>query len=195
MVIHEDADLIPGVLSPEIAEKYFNLLMAEIPWQSTLKTIDGSEKKLKRQMAYAYDRVVEYQFGNFTLPGIAWTPTLLELKEIVEKTLDIKFNSVLLNRYDDGKDEIKWHSDKEEQLGDNPVIGCLNLGSTRKFHFIKKSENKTDSVKMFCELSAGDLLVMKENCQKNWLHAILPEKEIKTPRISLTFRWVHDEKF
>ncbi len=34
----------------------------------------------------------------------------------------------------------------------------------------------------------GDLLIMLDNCQENWLHAILKEKEIKDPRISLTFR-------
>ena len=86
----------------------------------------------------------------------------------------------------DGKDEIKWHSDSEPQLGENPIIATVNLGATRTFRFV----NKETGEKIAIPLDHGDLLMMHENCQKNYKHAILPEKSVKEPRISLTFRKV-----
>jgi len=95
---------------------------------------------------------------------------------------------VLLNLYEDGKDEIGWHFDKEKQLGPEPLIVCLNLGAGRKFSF----KNKVDKtlIKEYW-VQAGDLLVMGRECQKNWFHAILKDLSITQPRISLTFRWVY----
>ena len=67
----------------------------------------------------------------------------------------------------------------------------MNLGATRKFWFRKK---ESGSEKFFYEVENGDLLIMGENCQKNYLHAILKEPEVKEPRISLTYRFNFEEK-
>lgn len=188
-IINDDVIYISGFMSIEKSDELFKILLNDPKWHNELRTIDGSVKKIKRKMAYVYDRVVDYKYGNFILPGDVWTDTLSSVKYLIEAASYGKFNSVLLNLYEDGKDEIKWHSDKEEQLGPNPVIASLNLGATRNFHMLKKETGE----KIKIPLSNGDLLVMGKDCQQNWLHAILPEKEIKEPRISLTFRWVHDD--
>lgn len=94
---------------------------------------------------------------------------------------------MLLNLYENGKDEIRWHSDKEDQLGDEPVIACVNLGATRKFHFLEKETGN----KKFYNVANGDLLIMGDQCQKKFLHAILKEKDVTEPRISLTYRKVY----
>jgi len=59
------------------------------------------------------------------------------------------------------------------------------LGATRKFWLQEKKEN---GQRWNIPLANGDLLFMEKNCQKNLLHAILKEKDVKDPRISLTFR-------
>lgn len=185
---NNDVEYLPKFLDSTLSTHYFNYLRDNVKWANTLKTVDGTFKKIKRKMAYFYDKIVDYKYANFFLPGQVWTPELATLRNLVEEPTGLKFNSVLLNMYENGKDEIKWHSDKETQLGENPVIVSLNLGATRKFHMLAKANGG----KMFYPLSHGDLLIMKENCQKNWLHAILPEKEVTEPRISLTFRWVYE---
>ena len=63
----------------------------------------------------------------------------------------------------------------------------MNFGATRKFWFLNKATNE----KFYHELNNGDLLVMGENCQQNYLHAILKDSTVKEPRISLTFRFNH----
>lgn len=189
--MNENTTHYSGFLSPEHADTLFRELLTQTPWHKWIKTSTGREQKLKRRMAYMYSREVEYKYGQFVLPGMLITPIIQTTIDLIKVRFGLNFNSVLLNCYDNGKDSINWHSDKEDQLGPNPIIGSLNLGATRKFHFMRK----TNGEKMHVELAHGDFFVMDENCQPNWLHAILPEPEITTPRISLTFRWVYDDKF
>jgi alkylated DNA repair dioxygenase AlkB len=137
-------------------------------------------------MAYLHEPPVDYLYAGLTLPGASLNDDIHGLIVLFKEKLTLDFNSVLLNYYQDGKDKINWHSDKEDQLGINPIIGSLNLGATRKFHFLRKSTGEKLSV----DLSHGDFFVMESGCQENFLHAILPEKHVKDPRISLTFRRV-----
>lgn len=187
--MNSDVEYIKSFYRESWANHYFDYLYKNVKWADELKTVDGSTKKIKRKMAYFYDRKVDYKYANFILPGEVWINELEEIKELIEYLSFGKYNSVLLNLYEDGKDEIKWHSDKEPQLGENPVIAMLNLGATRTFHMI----NKETGEKQAWPLSNGDLFIMGADCQKNWLHAILPEKDVTGPRISLTFRWVYDD--
>jgi alkylated DNA repair dioxygenase AlkB len=173
---------------PSTAEFFFNKVLNHTTWHQILKTEDGSEVKLKRKMAYVHENGIPYRYSNLILPTESkWKHPLDSLLKAV-RTVHPPLNSVLLNLYESGKDVINWHSDKEEQLGPNPKILCLNLGATRKFHFLCKATGE----KTFYEVGNGDLLIMKENCQRDYLHAIRKEPEVKDARISLTFRYVKD---
>ncbi len=186
---NDDIIFDKGFINSDIATSFFGMLMTTIEWHKTLLNMKNEPIEINRRMAYIYDKPVIYKYAGLQLQGSVWTNELLEIKQILESKTKYKFNSVLLNLYETGKDEIRWHSDKESQLGEKPVIACINLGAGRTFHFAKKGE-KDCKTGYFVE--NGDLLIMLENCQDNWLHAILPEKSIKEPRISLTFRWVYE---
>lgn len=171
-----------------VTKETFTELSTSTIWHEELISLkDGTKVKINRKMAYiSDDGEKDYTYAGLSFPGQSWhSNTLLAMCDRLRKDCSYGFNSVLLNLYKDGKDEIKWHSDKEECLGENPVIACINLGATRKFWFRKKEPM---SEKFFYEVEDGDLLIMGENCQKNYLHAILKEKEVTEPRISLTFR-------
>lgn len=161
-------------------------LIVTTEFHEFVKDSDDNLIKLKRKMAYHSFNGEDYKYANFTLTGSHFNTVTGYLLKIVNEYFNYDFNSVLLNYYKDGRDEIKWHSDKETQLGSNPVILTLNFGATRKFHFLEKATGE----KSFEVLNSGDVLIMKENCQENYLHAILKESEVKEPRISLTFRKV-----
>lgn len=184
---NEDITYIPNYLSTEYSQALFNHLEKDINWTDIVIAPSGEKVKLNRKVAYIADRQKEYFYANlkFETENGIWTPLLKELKDNLNAQYNQKFNSVLLNFYPDGKSEIRWHSDKEFCLGDKPVIGCINLGATRKFWLQEKREN---GAKWNIPLSSGDLLFMNENCQENLLHAILKEKEVTGSRISLTFR-------
>lgn len=168
--------------------QYFEDLLDNFGWHKILKRSEtGEDVSIPRKMGYVSDVPTIYKYAGLELPGTIWNESLLKIKAALLKETGINFNSVLLNLYENGKDEIKWHSDKEEQLGDRPVIACVNLGASRTMHFgrIGRKDQKRSLM-----LRDGDLLIMREECQRRWVHAIPKEKSVKEPRISLTFRVV-----
>ena len=183
----KDILLLRNFLETEYSNECFNFLLNNISWKNILKTDDGVDKKINRKMSYVYDKKIIYRYTNLNLEGETWNDKLLDIRDKINNETGFYTNSVLLNLYETGKDEIRWHSDKEDIIGNNPVIPMINLGASRTFWFKNKESGETLSYK----LNNGDLLVMLENCQINWLHAILKEKEIKEPRISLTYRKVN----
>jgi alkylated DNA repair dioxygenase AlkB len=189
-------EVFPSIFSEEYNDNLFETLLQDVHWHKILTHFEtGEPKKISRRMAYMADKVVDYKYDKFVFPGQAWEPKLEKLCSKLGKidgpwspeTLG-DYNSVLLNLYEDGKDEIRYHSDKEDQLGFDPEIGCYNLGATRKFHFLDKDTGS----KFFYEVKHGDFLKMKSGCQAKFLHSIKQEKEVTQPRISLTFRKVYD---
>jgi alkylated DNA repair dioxygenase AlkB len=53
----------------------------------------------------------DYTYSHRTSPPTSWTPTLLTVKAEVEAAAGGKCNSVLVNRYENGKDSVRWHAD------------------------------------------------------------------------------------
>ena len=126
-----------------------------------------------------------YTYSNTTKRALAWKKELSELKQIVEKYAETKFNSCLLNFYHNGNEGMGWHSDDEESLGkNNNTIASLSFGAERKFSFKHKQTKQIISVVP----EHGSLLVMKGATQSNWLHSLPKSKTITQPRINLTFR-------
>ena len=109
---------------------------------------------------------------------------LVNLKKIVENHSNTKFNSCLLNLYDDGNVGVGWHSDDEKSIEYNSSIASISLGAERKFTFKHKKSNETISLL----LEHGSLLLMKDATQKNWLHSLPKSVKVTLPRINLTFR-------
>lgn len=197
----EDITLIKGFIKD--TKDYYKLIDEKADWHTELKiSVTGVMKKINRAMCYVSDYSTTYRYAGFEFPGTVWgtfyndffplnsiiVNPLYEINQEL-KSIGLNFNSVLLNKYKDGRDEIRWHADKEDTLGDNPIIGCVNLGATRKFWFM----NLETKEKFYHEVADGDLLIMGDMCQKKFLHAILKEKEVTEPRISLTFRFNYAE--
>lgn len=109
---------------------------------------------------------------------------LLPLKSLVEDTCGQSFNFMLFSKYRDEKDSITFHSDDERFLGFKPKIASLSLGATRPFIL----KNKITKQKQIFLLETGDLFLMKNNCQRDYLHSVPKQKDSIAERISITFR-------
>lgn len=108
-----------------------------------------------------------------------------ELKELVEEYTSQKYNFVLFSLYRDGEDSISPHSDDELFLGSNPTIASISIGQERDFTLTNKHTREKNTF----SLNHGDLFIMKNDCQKNYLHSVPKCKNmLLNPRISLTFR-------
>lgn len=138
--------------------------------------------------------------------------TLLELQNYLQKkmnNLDLtykgyripSFNSCLINKYRNGNDSIKRHSDNQTNFGENPTILGLSLGESRTISFerreydnlkpknIKKNKNKKDNFNL--ELENNSIFIMAGSSQKYFTHEVKKESNKHNVRFNLTFREHH----
>jgi len=176
-----------GKVIPETkAKSYLGQLMNNIEWKQDEVIIFGRHIITKRKSAWYSDNNLSYKYSGMTKFGLNWTPELLEIKSIVEKITQNKFNSCLLNLYHNGDEGMSWHSDNEKSLGKNPIIASVSFGAERKF-ILKHSLTKE---KVSVQLENGSLLLMKDETQRHWLHSLPKSKNVSGHRINLTFRTI-----
>lgn len=182
------------IMSEDQAELMFRQLETEIEYLEgdyAKVKVAGRRFPIPRKHA-AYGEVgTSYAFSGMTLEAKPWTPTLLEIKEQVEKVVECKYNFVLVNRYDDGNQSIAFHADDERELDPESPIAAVSLGAVRPFIFksVKRPfESKT------LKLESGSLLVMKPPTNQKYKHSLPKRKNITKPRISLTFRRILPER-
>ncbi|MDD3003645.1 alpha-ketoglutarate-dependent dioxygenase AlkB [Flavobacterium sp.] len=188
-----DAEIIyiPRFFKEKEADEWFNYLLQNIAWQQDSIKIFGKSHLQPRLTAFYGAENLNYSYSNLKMEAHSWSPELINLKNKVEQISDCTFNSVLLNLYRDGKDSNGWHADDEKELGKNPVIASLTLGSERFFHL---KHNHLPAVKSKIKLENGSLLLMKGTTQHFYKHQIPKTQQMISPRINLTFRTIKEIK-
>lgn len=182
----KDGELVyyPQFFSLQEATSYLQVLTEKIPWQQERMKMYGKEVLFPRLMAWYGDAGNNYAFSGNTYTPQAWTEELLQIKERIEPEAGVGFNSVLLNRYRNGKDSMGWHADDEPELGLNPVIASVNLGASRRFML----RHPEAGLKYELDLQHGSLLIMKGALQHHWQHQVPKTTKVSGERINLTFR-------
>jgi alkylated DNA repair dioxygenase AlkB len=177
----------PNFISVKYASEVFQKLLKETAWREDTIKIYGKVYKQPRLTALYGEEGKSFSYSGITMSPSKFTSLLYNLKTLIEKETNIKFNTVLLNLYRDGNDSNGWHSDDEKELGDNPVIASLSLGAKRYFHLKHKKDKE---LKFKIPLEHGSLLLMKGTTQHYWLHQVPKSKKVTEPRINLTFRLI-----
>ncbi|QGG79682.1 alpha-ketoglutarate-dependent dioxygenase AlkB [Litorivicinus lipolyticus] len=174
------------LLDATTADLFFQRLLAEGNWRQYQLNLYGRTVTEPRLIDWA--GAVTYRYSGRVLEPRPLSPLLCSLREQVERTLGMRFNHVLINRYRDGNDYMGWHRDNEPELGSDPTIASLSLGQARPFQM--RTLAKTDPHEWLLE--SGSLFVMQPGCQRYWQHQ-LPKRalsRIPGERINLTFRQV-----
>jgi alkylated DNA repair dioxygenase AlkB len=171
-------------LSIDEADTHFTRLLDNINWQHDEAIIMGKHITTKRKIALYADNAFTYTYSKITRQASPWTSDLLDIKAIVEKTLEETFNTCLLNLYHNGSEGMAWHSDAEKELKKHGTIASVSFGAERVFSFKNKLTNNTISVL----LEHGSLLTMAGSTQDYWQHRLPPTTKVSQPRINLTFR-------
>ena len=178
LVLHE------GWLQPHEARAAFAELGGATPWKSESIRIAGRLVPVPRLTAWYGDPGATYTYSGLRNEPLPWTLLLDDLRARAGDAAGVAFNSVLLNRYRDGRDSMGWHADDERELGPAPVIASLSLGASRRFvlrHVTKRGRSLT------LVLRDGSLLVMGGTTQHFYRHAV-PKEDAVGERINLTFR-------
>mmetsp|Transcript_101223 Transcript_101223/g.325241 ORF Transcript_101223/g.325241 Transcript_101223/m.325241 type:complete len:1066 (+) Transcript_101223:60-3257(+) len=133
-----------------------------------------------------------------TYEVMQFDPWSRHLMKKVEAASESVFNAIWFNHYRDGTVTIQWHTDSDEGLGPNAIIGSLSLGSARVFGFKSKRPwqqqkaaglHSQGIIHINFPLFHGSLLVMGHNSQTHWLHAVPAMEGVRSERTNLTFRF------
>ncbi|GGB81362.1 alpha-ketoglutarate-dependent dioxygenase AlkB family protein [Dyadobacter sediminis] len=174
-------------LHEEQGRSLMHQLAEEVPWTQQTIRMYGKQLLTPRLTAWYGDKGKAYRFSGSTFEPLPWTAELSNLKEKIAEFTGLNFNSVLLNYYRNGNDSVAWHSDNEEELGNNPCIVSVSLGQPRQFDFRHKTDH---SGKYSLRLENGSLLIMKGDLQHHWEHRIPKSAKDTGERINLTFRTI-----
>lgn len=182
-----DADVTyyPSFFGKEKADELFALFLEQTAWQHDTITVFGKSHSQPRLTALYGNEGKPYAYSNIVMQPHPWTPALTFVKDAVEQACNDRFTTVLLNLYRDGRDSNGWHADNERELGRNPLIASISLGSERMFH-MRHNQDTSKTLKL--RLAHGSLLIMAGATQHFWKHQIPKTAVPIAPRINLTFR-------
>jgi len=178
---------LPGWLPALEADRLYRTLQDGVSWQVHRIRLFGHWVDSPRLSCWMGDVDAHYRYSGADFAPWPWLPALLPLRERLQQDCRSRFNSVLLNRYRDGRDSMGWHSDDEPELGERPVIASLSLGAPRRF-LLRRRDDHSDKREFL--LGNGDLLVMAGHSQRDWQHALPKTARPLGERINLTFRRV-----
>jgi len=173
-------DYQPGWL-PQ-ANGAFAALQVAIAWEQHEITLFGRTVPTPRLTAWMGDAA--YRYSGIVNEPAPWPPLLVEIRDRLADELGVGFNSCLANLYRDGSDSMGWHSDDEPELGPRPTIASLSLGARRTFSLRHRGTRQRWSY----PLGEGDLLVMRDESQVGYAHAVPKTGRPVGPRMNLTFR-------
>ena len=173
-------------LAPVEADRLLSALWDQLDWKQHEIMLFGRKVAQPRLSAWYGDPEARYRYSGLQLEPLPWHPLLLGLKNKLEDHFRQEFNSVLANAYRDEKDSMGWHSDDEPELGAEPVVASLSLGSERRFLVRKKGDSHSSGL----ALGHGSLLLMKQGCQEIYQHSLPKTRQQSGLRINLTFRQI-----
>jgi len=176
----------PQIVERAEANRMFERLIADIPWQQEYLRIGGKLRAIPRLQCWMGDSASEYGYSGVRLSPCPWHETVKTIHDRVADLNGSTFNSVLINYYRNGQDSVAWHADDEIELGDTPVIASVSLGAERIFELKQKHQTPAKKIKLL--LRHGSLLIMGGTMQQHWLHQLPKEKGLLEARINLTFR-------
>jgi len=108
---------------------------------------------------------------------------LLNLQNKINDDFNLKINSCLVNKYNDGNDNIPPHKDNPVSFGEYPTILIYSIGCTRRFILTNDITNEKHTF----DLEQNSLFFMTGGSQKYYKHEII-KSDTKDQRYSLTFR-------
>ena len=200
----------PAWLTPPQADALERQLGVEVPWKQEAITLYGRHHPLPRLTCWMADPGCGYRYSGLENVPESWSPAAEGLRLQLQALTGWRFNSLLLNRYRDGRDAMGWHADDEPELDPSAPIASLSLGASRDFRLRPRPSprgapglpppesystafgNPADSP---CDpfnlaLAPGDLLLMELPSQLWWQHAVPRRLRVQRQRLNLTFRVV-----
>lgn len=165
----------PRLVDPATAEAWFAELRQGVEWRS------------QRRMMYEREVDVPRLMGSFRLdPASPSTPNaILDASRLVIEATSVRFDSVGLNLYRDGRDSVAPHNDHLNEIQKGFPIALVSLGAVRRMVIRAKEPPRRV---LHVDLEAGSLFVMDYATQLHYMHGVPKTNDPVGERISLAFR-------
>jgi alkylated DNA repair dioxygenase AlkB len=168
-------DYRPGWLSG--AERLFDLLHHEVPWQA--------ERREMYERMVDVPRLLRFYAEGEPLPHAVLDEARERLSEWYAAELGERFVTAGMCLYRDGRDSVAWHGDRIGRAKNlDTMVAILSVGSARTLHLRPRGGGESIGF----SLGHGDLVVMGGSCQRTWDHCIPKTTRSVGPRISIQFR-------
>ena len=116
--------------------------------------------------------------------GLDWSISSQQSIANINKVFNTNFNTILMNVYKNGLDNISLHKDKEVGWVKNTGFLTLSFGAERDFQIKEVKTNKINTILH----KNGMGILMDYPMNDFYLHGVPVRKKVKDTRISLTFR-------
>ena len=184
---HAIAKYYPDYLSKTDSDALFEQLMNyKDKMTRDVYKIMG-KRRIAPRLSIAFGEGV-YSYSGMNREAFKWPYLLLQLKERLQKELNQVFNYALVNLYEDGKQYIGWHSDKERDLVSDAWIASISLGAERDFQVRYRKDIQKNAPIKTISLKHGSLFLMNMEMQRVYAHCLPIRKRVTNPRINITFR-------
>lgn len=167
------------------ANKAFHLALDNIQWRQERIFVFGKQLDVPRLSAWFSDSGRTYTYSGILHKPLPVPPFMRSIKQCIEETINLQFDSVLANLYQHGGHSVGWHADNEPELGPSVNIASFSLGSTRR---LRLRHRHLRDRRVSVDLEHNSLLMMYEPFQRFWMHELPKTSRDVGPRVNFSFR-------
>lgn len=193
--------ILYDLLPPDSSDGLFHRLKGEVKWQ-TMRHLTGEVPRLvccQGTLDEVGSMPVYRHPSDETLPLLAWTSTVDQVRIAAEKVVGHELNHALIQLYRGGTDFISEHSDKTLDIAHGSSIVNVSFGAERVMRLRTKRGASSSRTTYRVRLPHNSALIMSLDTNARFLHGINPDKRMQSEltaaekayegqRISLTFR-------
>jgi alkylated DNA repair dioxygenase AlkB len=166
---HSWVEVVPFWLTG--ADALFERLSADVPWKEHYRRL-FDRTFLEPRLTAEYGRVQEAP------------PPLPAMADVLSRHYGVRYDSLWLNLYRDGRDSTGWHRDRFSCRQPECIVPVLTLGATRRFLI----RPRAGGASVGFSPRSGDLIVMGGRCQQDWVHGVPKTPGRREARISVNFQ-------
>jgi alpha-ketoglutarate-dependent dioxygenase alkB family protein 2 len=167
----------------ELIEKCVEEVKDELLHKPPIKMF-GKIVHQQRDIGFFSDTSIGYYYAGQLAKSKPLQSNLSKLMILINEQFDTNYNSILVNRYENGNNYIGQHSDDEKHLDKGGVV-AISHGAVRKFRIMDKLTGKKI---IDIPTTSNSIIHMGGEFQKDFTHGIPVEKKVKGLRYSFTFR-------
>lgn len=155
-----------------------------------LKQLKWLKAKDAREELFMSDADRTYQYGDmkYKYESIPFTTPTRALLNHLNRLFGFDLNVCFLNKYNDEKNALGWHSDDSPEIDQTQPIVVVSFGAEREIWWKEKSYKGEIPKENRQLLEHGSAFIMFPGFQEKYFHKIPKNDRPCGTRISLTFR-------